>query len=286
MVSKKYDYDDTISDTESIGGDSASADSTGRRNTLVISELDLNTLRPRNIKDDGAKYVIIGKPGSGKTTIIDSLLYSKKHIIPVAQVFSGSEDSNGHYCKRICPLFVFNNLRNIKPVEKFISRQKTAISYLENPWVTQIIDDCTEDPKILKEPVFNHIYKNGRHEKMMHILSLQYPMDVSPGIRTCIDGTFILRETSVRNRKILYENYAAVSGLTFKDFCYIMDDICEDYTALFINNRVQSSKLEDCIFYYRANPNKIPSGWRFGCYDFWLCNDERYDTGYRNPLIF
>ena len=71
---------------------------------LQIKELDLNIIPPsanRMYEKDqgGPKIVVIGKPGTGKTTLITSILYNKKHIFPVGMVMSGTEDSNGHYGK-------------------------------------------------------------------------------------------------------------------------------------------------------------------------------------------
>ena len=72
--------------------------------TLNINELNLEQINPNtnNFKSNsqgGSKIVVIGKPGTGKTILITNLLYHKKHIIPVGMVFSGTEDSNGHYSK-------------------------------------------------------------------------------------------------------------------------------------------------------------------------------------------
>ena len=63
-----------------------------------IKELDLNNLRPLDINDEsGAKYAFIGKPGVGKSQAILQLAYTKKHIIPVAEVYSGSERYDPFY---------------------------------------------------------------------------------------------------------------------------------------------------------------------------------------------
>ena len=64
-----------------------------------------------------------------------------------------------------------------------------------------------------------------------------------------------------------------------------MDTVTEDYTALVINNTVQSNKIEDCVFWYKANPNRLPSNWKFGHPSAWEFNKERMDPNYHDPFI-
>lgn len=220
---------------------------------------------------------------TGKSTIIQDIIASKAHMVPVAQIFSGTEDSNHFYSEKFPSIGVYNKLDE-KAVEQFVNRQKIAKQHLSNPWAIQIIDDCTDDPKILARPLFQSYYKNGRHWHMIHILSLQYCLDIKPNIRTNIDYTFILRETNLKNRKSLHENYAGCVD-SFQDFCDIMDQVTEDYTALVINNRVQSNKIEDCIFWYKANPNSIPPNWKFGHPSAWEFHHQRFDSNFSDPVI-
>ena len=56
-----------------------------------------------------------------------------------------------------------------------------------------------------------------------------------------------------KNRKSLWENYAGIIP-DFQMFCDIMDQITDDYTALYVHNATNSNKLEDCIFWYKARP--------------------------------
>ena len=210
---------------------------------------------------------------TGKTTLITSLLYEKSHIFPVGQVMSGTEDSNGHYGKIFPASFVYNALD--KPqIENFVKRQKVAKLHLPNPWAVLLLDDCTDDPKLFNEPLFQGIFKNGRHWKMLFILSLQYSLDIKPVIRTNVDGTFILREAILKNRKNLWENYAGVFP-DFSQFCDVLDQMTDDYTALYIHNATTSNKIEDCVFWYKAKP--VPPGFRVGSDEYWAFHDERYN---------
>jgi hypothetical protein len=217
---------------------------------------------------------------TGKTTLITSLLYEKSHIFPVGTVMSGTEDSNGHYGKIFPGSFVYNAL-NKDRINDMINRQKAAKQHLPNPWTILLLDDCTDDPKLFNDPLFQGIFKNGRHWKMLFILSLQYSLDIKPVIRTNVDGTFILRETNMKNRKSLWENYAGVFS-DFAQFCEVLDQLTDDYTALYIHNQTTSNKLEDCVFWYKARP--VPQNFRIGCDEYWLYHEERYDKTTENNI--
>ena len=248
---------------------------------VKVKELDLDMIAPRtkdvyNPEKGGSKIVVIGKPGTGKTTLITSILYQKRHIFPCGMVMSGTEDSNGHYGQVFPKTFVYNQLKEDR-IESFIRRQKIAKQHLQNPWSVLLLDDCTDDPKLFNKPLFQGLYKNGRHWKMMFILSLQYCMDVKPVIRTNVDGTFILREPSIKNRRSLWENYAGIVP-DFSMFCDIMDQITDDYTALYIHNNIQSNKLEDCLYWYKADPHT--EEFRVGSQDYWDFHNDRFDSNF------
>ncbi len=218
---------------------------------------------------------------TGKTTIIKSLLYLKKHIIPVGMVMSGTEDSNGSYKQLFPSTFVFNKY-GPDQVKKFVQRQKIAKQHIENPWAVLILDDCTDNPSLFKKPLQQSMYKNGRHWKMLYILSLQYGLDVQPVIRTNVDGVFILREPNLRNRKVMYENYGG--GIpSLKIFCELMDELTSDYCAMYIKNASGSNNWWENVFWYKATP--APDDFKFGCPEYWEFHFERYNSEYVDPII-
>ena len=218
---------------------------------------------------------------TGKSTLISSLLYAKKHIFPTGMFISGSEDTNGFYKKFVPNSFIYTEY-NEEKIKDFIRRQKIAMQHLPNPWSVLLLDDCTDDPKIFNKPLQHGIFKRGRHWKMLYILSLQYAMDVKPVIRTNIDGIFILREPIMKNRKSLWENYASIIP-DFTLFCEIMDQITNDYTALYIHNASPTNDWRDSVFWYKANIP--PKDFKFGSKDYWDFHLTRYNNEYVEPFV-
>lgn len=217
---------------------------------------------------------------TGKSTIIKGLLYAKKHIFPVGIAMSGTEDTNHNFSAFMPDSFIYNDYDE-KKIQDFIKRQKIASEHLPNPWAVLILDDCTDDPRIFNKPLQNSLYKKGRNWKMLYILSLQFAMDIKPNIRTNIDGTFILREPLESNREKIYRNYASIIP-SYELFSDIMDQLTEDYHALYIHNATTSNIWQECVFYWKAPIP--PKDWKFGSEDYWNFHHARYNPNYTEPL--
>ena len=127
------------------------------------------------------------------------------------------------------------------------------------------MDDCLYDNSWSREKVMRLLFMNGRHWKIMLIITMQYPLGVPPNLRTNIDYTFILREPYIANRKRIYENYAGMFP-TFESFCQIMDQCTENYECLVISNNAKSNKLEDQIFWYKASSH---NSFKLGNKEYW-----------------
>ena len=254
--------------------------------TIEIKELDPEIIPPYTDRfedpkyNGGTKLVVIGKPGTGKSTLIKALLYSKKHIFAVAMAMSGSEDSNHAYKGMMPSTFVFNEYSEDK-IKDFIKRQKLAAQHLQNPWAVMILDDCTDDPRIFNKPIQHALYKKGRHWNMMYILSLQYAMDVKPVIRTNVDGVFILREPLLKNRKSLYENYASIIP-DFTTFCDLMDHLTDDFCCMYIHGSTTTNNWQDCVYYWKAP--FVSDDWKLGAPGYWAFHEQRYDVNYIEPI--
>lgn len=254
---------------------------------IEIRELDPDIIPPLTHKmndpdyNGGCKIVVIGKPDTGKSSLIKGLLYMKKHIFPVGMAMSGSEDTNHAFAEIMPSTFVYNNYEEEK-VKDFIKRQKLARQHLPNPWAFIILDDCTDDPKIFNKPLQNAMYKKGRHWKMFYLLSLQYAMDIKPQIRTAVDGVFILRETITSNLEKIYRNYASIIP-TYELFCDIMEQLTEDYHAIYIHNATHTNKWQDCVFWWKAP--LPPRGWKVGCPEYWDFHNARYNEEYEDPVL-
>jgi hypothetical protein len=244
---------------------------------INIKELNLDIIYPseRSISDGegGSKIFVIGKPRSGKSYLIRDLIRKKASLIPAAIAFNGTEEANKAYAGFLPDTFIYSQLE-LSKIDDVIKRQVLAIKHnMENPWLLMVIDDCFDNPKQFKSKQILDLIKNGRHYKMMIIIGLQYCLDVLPGVRTNIDGTFIFKDNVMTNRKKIWENYASIIP-SFQLFNQIMDVVTNDYTALYIHNAGQSNNWQENVFWYKAKP--VPKEFKFGSKQVWKYHKQRY----------
>ena len=66
----------------------------------------------------------------------------------------------------------------------------------------EILDDCSDDPKIYRTKIIRGAFKNGRqHWKRQFWVGLQYAIDMGPDIRKSVSYVFIFREPEENERK-------------------------------------------------------------------------------------
>jgi hypothetical protein len=99
---------------------------------------------------------------------------------------------------------------------------------------------------------------------------MQYPLGIPPNLRTNIDYVFILREPYMTNRKRIWENYASMFP-TLEAFSAVMDQTTENFECLVINNNAKSNKIQDQIFWYKAEPRPA---FKLGSPEFWAMSAE------------
>ena len=223
-------------------------------------------------KHNPSKIVLIGKPGTGKSCVINAILYHMCTKINNGIIICGTEDVNQAYVQHFPTLFIYNEYSET-PIRNLIAAQKAKIrAGVKNPWAILIVDDCAYDKSFFKSSLQNELFKNSRHWYILYILALQYCRDIPPSIRAAIDGTFIFREHNHAVRKTIYENYASVIP-TFGYFEQLMDNLTKNHGTLFIDNMTSTDDWTDTVYQYRAPI--IVDQWYFGGYDFWEYSNKK-----------
>jgi AAA+ ATPase superfamily predicted ATPase len=258
--------------------------------TLELKKFDMKHISFRPDENKGPVVVLIGRRDTGKSYLVRDLLFHHQDI-PIGTVISGTEAGNGFYSSHVPKLFIHDEY-NSAIIENILKRQKMVLKQIKkeqeqykktniDPRAFVILDDCLYDNAWTKDKMMRLLFMNGRHWKIMLIITMQYPLGVPPNLRTNIDYVFILREPYLTNRKRIFENYAGMFP-TFDSFCQVMDQCTENFECLVINNNAKSNKLQDQIFWYKAQNHP---DFRLGSKEFWeiskdLNSDDEADQTY------
>ena len=257
---------------------------------LELKKFDMKSISFKPNETKGPVVVLIGRRDTGKSFLVRDLLFYHQDI-PIGTVISGTEEGNGFYGKLVPKLFIHNEYNTVI-IENILKRQRQVLKQIKkemetfkkstiDPRTFAILDDCLYDATWARDKLMRLLFMNGRHWKIMLIITMQYPLGIPPTLRTNIDYVFILREPYIANRKRIYENYAGMFP-TFESFCQVMDQCTENYECLVINNNSKSNKLQDQVFWYKADSH---NDFKLSSKEFWEMSkqlqsddeDEQYD---------
>ncbi len=230
-----------------------------------LRKFDINMIKERCDIDSrkSPMIVIIGKKDTGKSFLVRDILFNTQNCFPVGTVISGTEVANEFFQHmapskfihdKYSPDIVMNVIKRQMNVKQKRNQDKANRGGNSNidPRAFLILDDCLYDATWIKEESTRYVFMNGRHVDLATMITMQYPLGITPNLRTNVDFVFILRENILGNRRRIYENYAGMFP-TFEMFCSFMDQCTENFECLVICNNVSSNKLEDQVFWYKAS---------------------------------
>lgn len=238
------------------------------RNNAQSMNLDLNKFDMRNIKftleggtAKGPVIVFIGRRETGKSYLVNDLLFYHHQNIPVGTIISGTEAANSFYGSLV-PKILIHEEYSTRLIENIMSRQRKIFKTIKSeqraygrseldPRTIALLDDCLWDDKWTRDKMMRGIFMNGRHWGIMLLITMQYPLGIPPALRTNVDYVFILREPNASNRRRIYENYASCFP-SFETFCQVMDQCTQNYECLVINCNAKTNNLQDMVFWYKA----------------------------------
>jgi len=233
--------------------------------TVQLRKFDMNSI------GDSKVILFIGKRGTGKSILVLDYLYHHREF-PLGTVISPTDNFNFTYRPHIPAIFIHEEYTP-ELMSQFLKRQKdlcenckTDPKYSKvDPRAFMVLDDCLADaPDWIKDKNIRWIFMNGRHARITFILTMQYCMGITPNLRTNVDYIFVCKEPKLGIQKRLYEHYAGMFPC-FEMFRTTLNKVTKDRGCLVINNSSNSDKLEDQVFWYRADIDK--PDWQ----DFKLC---------------
>lgn len=228
--------------------------------TLNIKKYDPSTAPEHMV------VVAIAKRRSGKSFLLRDWLYHHRNRYFAGIVMSGTEDGNRYYEREvgIPSKFIYNDFDE-DALQRLVNRQRDMTNEGTAKSVYVILDDLAFDRKVWGKPIIRQLLMNGRHWKISVYISLQYFLEVSPAFRANIDIIVLLKDNLHREK--LYKTFFQMLP-NYGTFNQIMDACTSDYKALILDNSSHSTKISECLYWYKAKDRPPFKLGHSMCYEF------------------
>lgn len=208
---------------------------------------------------DNPSICMVAKRGSGKSYICRDILRHLKNV-PGGVIISPTDRMSSFYGEFVPESFIHYEY-STELIEKILYRQEMIIEKSKekakegkkiDTRLFVVMDDCLADSKSwANDKPIMELFFNGRHYHITYILTMQYPLGISPRLRSNFDYIFLLADDITSNVKKIHEHYAGMfpSLKAFKD---VYGDVTNDYGCMVIANRGARANFLDKVFWYRA----------------------------------
>lgn len=231
--------------------------------------------------------ILIAKRRSGKSWVCRDILRHYKSKIPVGIVISKSEKLQEPFYSEFFPdSFIYYKFES-RILEKLFSRQEKMIEkynnkkkhgVIINPSAFLLMDDCLSDKgEWSKDPLMYELMYNGRHYKILFMLTMQTPLGIQPDLRSNFDYFFLLATDIENHMKKLYDNYAGMFK-NVKEFRTVFKQLTVNHQAMVIANVAADKPFKEKVFWFKASDTKVGM---IGCEQLKNYHSCNYDKEWR-----
>tara|TARA_Y100000389_G_scaffold161917_1_gene164505 strand:+ start:685 stop:1500 length:816 start_codon:yes stop_codon:yes gene_type:complete len=211
--------------------------------SIKLSKFDMRRI-PSN-----AVVVVIGKRGTGKTTLTADIMYNIRNRFDAGICFSATEESNSFWGHHVPDTLIHSEFDE-NTFKNFINEQRRINGKLSKPINSfAIMEDCMYSKILRTNKDIRGTFFNGRHWNIFLVVTMQYVLDLPPELRSNIDFVFILRNNMVNDREKLYKHFCGFVP-NFSTFQKIMNKCTQGYECLVVDNTARSNDISDCLFWY------------------------------------
>lgn len=248
---------------------------------LPIDEFKLNSMC------ENPSIVMIAKRASGKSWVCRAILKHFKDI-PVGIIIAPTEKmANPPFYSDFFPDTYIHYDYKSEIIEKLLFRQdamiekqidKQKIGKNIDPRAFILMDDClSKKGSWMKDQPIMELLFNGRHYRLMYMLTMQFPLGISPELRCNFDYIFLLSEDFYSNLKRLYDHYAGMFP-TFDSFRQVFKEVTVDFGSMVIVNRGSKATFLEKIYWYKAMNEHAEM---IGCNQFVTNHTKNYDANWK-----
>lgn len=212
---------------------------------LVVDPWDPITMRPNSV------LCIIGRRGSGKSSIVFSLLYYMRKMFDVVFAFCPTVDVARKFQKILPDCFVWNETQSEESLDTTLRTFTEILNQGKTRRGLIVGDDCAFDGKFFKSIPVRELAYNGRNCNLSWMITCQGNVDLPPQIRGQIDYVLLARENINTTIESLYKRYAGIFD-SQEHFKRVLKRVTQNYTALVIDQTKTTSDISKCVFFFRS----------------------------------
>lgn len=232
---------------------------------------------------ENPSIVMIAKRGSGKSVVCRAILNFFRDL-PCGVIIAPTDRMNCFYGDFFPKTYIHYDYKS-EIIEKLLIRQQVMIEKRKKKEKKGIkldsrafivMDDClSKKGTWMKDQPIQELLYNGRHFELMYILTMQYPLGITPELRGNFDYIFLLAEDFVSNLKRIYDHYAGMFP-DFNSFRQVFLQLTADFGCMVVANRGARATFLEKIFWFKAvyNPNEKLE---IGCKQFRKFHDDNYN---------
>ena len=221
--------------------------------SLPVKEFKLDSMC------ENPAIVMIAKRASGKSWVCRSILKHFRHI-PVGLIIAPTERmANPPFYSDFFPDSYIHYEYKSETIEKLLYRQDIMIEKKidreeqgRRPVDARgfiLMDDClSKKGSWMKDQPIMELLFNGRHYQLMYMLTMQFPLGITPELRCNFDYIFLLKEDFYSNLKRLYDHYAGMFP-TFDSFRLVFKELTANFGSMVIVNRGAAVSFLDKVFW-------------------------------------
>jgi len=209
-------------------------ESTERRNRFQIEDIS-----------KGTNTIICGRRLSGKSSILCSIIQSKKDAD--VTIFSSKYVASS-YMKYFPPHQIYDHY-NPKILKKLLDKQLKAGPDRE---LIVAFDDVAVNQNLWKDQHIRDIIRYGSSLGITAIFCIQHAGQLDDMFKRNIDYVFCFRDNIIADQKLIFTEFGRMFP-TFEEFKERLDDcIAEPYRCLVFDLKTPKRDPKQSVFWYKA----------------------------------
>ena len=232
--------------------------------------------------------IMIAKRGSGKSWVVRAIMHHFRDI-PCGIIIAPTDRMNPFY-NVFFPDTYIHYAYKTETIQKILQRQQDIIEKAaehkrkgRRPIDARtyiVMDDCLSSKGTwMKDQPIQELLFNGRHHQIMYILTMQYPLGITPELRSNFDYIFLLKEEYISNQKKLFDHYAGMFP-NLDAFRQVFNNLVTDNGCMVIDNRRKVDNSLERLFWYKA-PDLTGVTTKMGCSQFRKFHEYNYDKDWK-----